>query len=154
MSHIESENNGAVRRITINRPEKKNALTAEMYEDLSDALEKAESAPEVRVMLLHGAGEAFTAGNDLVDFLQEPWKGQDLPPAVRFIRAVVDRKKAYRRCRTRGDGGNRHHDPAALRPRLCGGEHQVPDALHQPRHRSRSRLHGAFASAHRPPARG
>src|ERR1022692_4971805 len=63
MSHIESENNGAVRRITINRPEKKNALTAEMYEDLSDALEKAESAPEVRVMLLHGAGEAFTAGN-------------------------------------------------------------------------------------------
>jgi len=93
MSHIESENNGAVRRITINRPEKKNALTAEMYEDLSDALEKAESAPEVRVMLLHGAGEAFTAGNDLVDFLQKPWKGQDLPPAVRFIRAVVDAKK-------------------------------------------------------------
>jgi enoyl-CoA hydratase/carnithine racemase len=93
MSHIESESNGAVRRITINRPEKKNALTAEMYMALSDALEKAESAPEVRVMLLHGAGEAFTAGNDLVDFLQKPWKGQDLPPAVRFIRAVVDAKK-------------------------------------------------------------
>ncbi|HEY5175543.1 MAG TPA: enoyl-CoA hydratase [Terriglobales bacterium] len=93
MSDIESQSDGAVRRITINRPEKKNALTAEMYEALSDALEKAESAPEVRVMLLHGAGEAFTAGNDLIDFLQRPWKGQVVPPAVRFIRAVVDAKK-------------------------------------------------------------
>ena len=44
-------------------------------------------------MLLHGEGEAFTAGNDLIDFLQKPWKGQDLPPAVRFIRAVVNAKK-------------------------------------------------------------
>ena len=93
MSHIESESNGAVRRITINRPEKKNALTAEMYEALSEALEQAEAAREVRVMLLHGEGEAFTAGNDLIDFLQKPWKGQDLPPAVRFIRAVVNAKK-------------------------------------------------------------
>ena len=93
MSHIESENHGAVRRITINRPEKKNALTAEMYESLSDALEKAEAAREVRVTLLHGEGEAFTAGNDLIDFLQNPWKGQDLAPAVRFIRAVVNAKK-------------------------------------------------------------
>ncbi len=93
MSHIESKSNGAVRRITINRPEKKNALTAKMYEDLAEALEQAESAHDVRVILLHGEGEAFTAGNDLVDFLQKPWKGQDLPPAVRFIRSVVDAKK-------------------------------------------------------------
>lgn len=93
MSHIQSESNGAVRRITINRPEKKNALTAKMYEDLSEALEQAESAKEVRVVLLHGEGEAFTAGNDLVDFLQKPWKGQDLPPAVRFIRSVASAMK-------------------------------------------------------------
>jgi enoyl-CoA hydratase/carnithine racemase len=93
MSHIESVSSGAVRRITINRPEKKNALTAKMYEDLSEALEQAESTAEVRVMLLHGEGEAFTAGNDLIDFLQKPWKGQDLPPAVRFIRTVVNAKK-------------------------------------------------------------
>lgn len=93
MSHIESDSSGAVRRITINRPEKKNALTAQMYEELSDALEQAESAPEVRALLLHGAGEAFTAGNDLVDFLQKPWKGQEVPPAVRFIRAMVNAKK-------------------------------------------------------------
>ncbi len=93
MNHIQSQSDGAVRRITINRPEKKNALTAEMYEALADELGKAEADPEVRVILLHGAGEAFTAGNDLVDFLQRPWKGQDLPPAVRFIRAVVNARK-------------------------------------------------------------
>ena len=114
MSHIESESNGAVRRITINRPEKKNALTAEMYEALSEALEQAEAAREVRVMLLHGEGEAFTAGNDLIDFLQKPWKGQDLPPAVRFIRCGGERQEAHRCCRPWRDGGNRHHDPAAL----------------------------------------
>jgi enoyl-CoA hydratase/carnithine racemase len=93
VSQIESQSHGAIRRITINRPEKKNALTAEMYELLADELDKAEAASEVRVMLLHGAGEAFTAGNDLVDFLQRPWKEKDLPPAVRFIRTVANAKK-------------------------------------------------------------
>jgi enoyl-CoA hydratase/carnithine racemase len=93
MSHIKTETIGAVRRITIDRPEKKNALTAKMYETLAKALEEGECAAEVRVLLLHGAGEAFTAGNDLIDFLQKPWKGQDLPPAVHFIRSVVNAKK-------------------------------------------------------------
>ncbi len=93
MSHIKTETTGAVRRITIDRPEKKNALTAKMYEALAVALEQAESDKGVRVMLLHGEGEAFTAGNDLIDFLQKPWKGQDLPPAVHFIRSVVNAKK-------------------------------------------------------------
>ena len=93
MSHIKIETGGAVRRITIDRPEKKNALTAKMYEALAEALEEAEATPDVRVMLLHGAGEAFTAGNDLIDFLQKPWKGQETPPAVHFIRSVVNARK-------------------------------------------------------------
>ncbi len=89
MSHIESERDGAVLRITINRPEKKNALTAEMYGQLSDALEGAEANSAVRVILLGARGDTFTAGNDLEDFLKQPWKGQKLPPAVRFINAVA-----------------------------------------------------------------
>jgi enoyl-CoA hydratase/carnithine racemase len=93
MSHVESERNGAVLHIAINRPEKKNALTAEMYDALSLALEKAETDDSVRVILLHGKGEAFTAGNDLEDFLKTPWKGQAIPPAVRFIHAVVRARK-------------------------------------------------------------
>ena len=93
MSEIEVECDGAVQRIAINRPEKKNALTGDMYTALADAIQHAEADPSIRVLLLHGKGEAFTAGNDLQDFLQKPWKGQANPPAVRFIHAVAKAKK-------------------------------------------------------------
>ena len=93
MSHVQSERDGAVLLIAINRPEKKNALTAEMYEALADAVEQGESDAAVRVMLLHAIGDAFTGGNDLIDFLQKPWAGQETPPAVRFIHAVAEAKK-------------------------------------------------------------
>jgi enoyl-CoA hydratase/carnithine racemase len=93
MSQIEVARDGAVMRIAINRPEKKNALTADMYDALSDAVEEAERDAGVRVLLLHGKGDAFTAGNDLQDFLQKPWKGQAKPPAVRFIHAVAHANK-------------------------------------------------------------
>lgn len=93
MCHIQVERDGAVMRIAINRPEKKNALTAEMYDALSDAVEEAERDSTVRVLLLHGKGDSFTAGNDLQDFLQKPWKGQARPPAVRFIHAVAHANK-------------------------------------------------------------
>ncbi len=93
MSHIKCERDDAVQCIAINRPEKKNALTAEMYDALGDAVEQAESDPAVRVLLLHATGDAFTGGNDLMDFLQKPWSGQQIPPAVRFIHAVAQAKK-------------------------------------------------------------
>jgi enoyl-CoA hydratase/carnithine racemase len=93
MSHIESERDGAILRIAIDRPEKKNALTAEMYDALANAFEEAESDAGVRVVLLHGKGGVFTGGNDLEDFLMKPWKGQAVPPAVRFIRAVAHARK-------------------------------------------------------------
>ena len=93
MSQIEVECDGAVTSIAINRPEKKNALTADMYDALSQAVEEAEADAGVRVLLLHGKGDAFTAGNDLQDFLQKPWKGQARPPAVRFINAVAHASK-------------------------------------------------------------
>ena len=93
MPHIGTERTGAVLQIAVNRPEKKNALTAEMYTALSEAVERGEADSEIRVLVLHGKGDAFTAGNDLEDFMQRPWKGQALPPAVRFIRAVALAKK-------------------------------------------------------------
>src|SRR5215471_14457644 len=93
MSQIETEHNGAVMHIAINRPEKKNALTGDMYTALAKAVEQSESDPAIRVLLLYGKGGAFTAGNDLQDFLQKPWKGQERPPAVRFIHAVANAKK-------------------------------------------------------------
>src|ERR1700751_4751258 len=93
MPQVEVERSGAVLQIAINRPEKKNALTADMYNALSDALDEAEGNTGVRAIVLYGKGDAFTAGNDLEDFLQKPWKGQAVPPAVRFIRAVAGAKK-------------------------------------------------------------
>ncbi len=93
MSQVEVERNGAVLHIVINRPERKNALTAEMYDALSDALERGEVDSAIRVILLSARGDAFTAGNDLEDFMKRPWKGQAVPPAVRFIRAVATARK-------------------------------------------------------------
>jgi enoyl-CoA hydratase/carnithine racemase len=93
MTNVEVERRGSLLCIALNRPEKKNALTAEMYDALSHAVDEAESDPAIRVILLHGKGDAFTAGNDLEDFMRRPWKGQSVPPAVRFIRAVASARK-------------------------------------------------------------
>lgn len=93
MPHIEVDRRDAVLTISINRPEKKNALTGDMYHALADAVDQAESDRAVRVVLLHGEGDCFTAGNDLQDFLQNPWRGQAVPPPIRFIRAMAFAKK-------------------------------------------------------------
>ncbi|HET9161106.1 MAG TPA: enoyl-CoA hydratase-related protein [Caulobacteraceae bacterium] len=62
------ERDDGVLVITFNRPEKKNALTRAMYEAAANALEAAENDPLVRCVLFQGAGDCFTAGNDLGDF--------------------------------------------------------------------------------------
>src|SRR5581483_1923781 len=51
--------------ITLNRPDKLNAYSAQMRLDLADALRRAEADPEVRAIILTGAGRAFCAGLDL-----------------------------------------------------------------------------------------
>ena len=68
-SHIRTCLEGRVLRIELNRPEKKNALTQEMYAALADAFAAADKDPQVRCVLLHGAGDCFTSGNDLKDFV-------------------------------------------------------------------------------------
>jgi enoyl-CoA hydratase/carnithine racemase len=93
MGHIQTELKSGVLRIMIDRPEKKNALTSAMYDGLADAVEHGEANADVRVMLLHGNGDCFTAGNDLEDFVANPWKGHAVPPALRFIAAVAGARK-------------------------------------------------------------
>lgn len=58
--------------IVFDRPSKKNAFTQAMYVGFVRALEQASSDPATRVVLLHGAGGVFTAGNDLQDFATNP----------------------------------------------------------------------------------
>jgi 2-(1,2-epoxy-1,2-dihydrophenyl)acetyl-CoA isomerase len=56
---------GGIARITLNRPQKLNAFTVPMHLALMDALRRAATEPELRVVLLTGAGKAFCAGQDL-----------------------------------------------------------------------------------------
>jgi enoyl-CoA hydratase/carnithine racemase len=54
--------------VRLNRPEKKNALTRDMYEAVSAAFEQADANPAIRVVMLTGTGDTFTSGNDVKDF--------------------------------------------------------------------------------------
>jgi len=79
---------GGVLKIVFDRPEKKNALTREMYLRALAALEEASGDESLRVLLFCGAGGTFTAGNDLADFLA--FSGEPLAfPALRFIKALA-----------------------------------------------------------------
>jgi enoyl-CoA hydratase/carnithine racemase len=79
-------------RIELARPEKKNAITTAMYEQMATALEDAETRADVRVVLLHGHPQIFTAGNDLEDFMKHPPQ-DDSAPVFRFMRAVLTFEK-------------------------------------------------------------
>ena len=67
------------RTIQFNRPEKKNAITAAMYQTMADAFKAAEADPQVRVILITGHPQIFTAGNDLTDFMKNPPTTADSP---------------------------------------------------------------------------
>jgi enoyl-CoA hydratase/carnithine racemase len=65
---------GVAARITLNRPDKRNALSLELMEELIDALETLGDNPDVRAIVIEGAGVAFSAGHDLSEMV-----GRDLP---------------------------------------------------------------------------
>jgi enoyl-CoA hydratase len=64
-----------VRRLTLNRPDKRNALSHGLRTELFDALRAGDADPEVRVMIIRGAGSSFSAGYDLAQDRSErpPW---------------------------------------------------------------------------------
>ncbi len=77
-----------VATIEIARPEKKNALTLEMYLAMTDAVSAAVADAGVRVLLFTGQPGVFTSGNDLEDFMQRPPVGED-SPVFRFMHALT-----------------------------------------------------------------
>ena len=83
-----------VQTLRLDRPEKKNALTGQMYSDLAEALETGNTDADIRCHLICGLPEVFTAGNDIGDFLQYAGKtGLGETPVVRFLRALVRNEK-------------------------------------------------------------
>jgi enoyl-CoA hydratase/carnithine racemase len=77
MSDIDVTLDNGLCTITINRPEKKNALTAAMYSQMTAALRAADADATTRVVMITGVGNAFTSGNDLFDFMNNPPTGED-----------------------------------------------------------------------------
>lgn len=86
---IEIERSEGVQVATLNRPEKKNALTGEMYLALAEALEAGNGDDALRCHVIFGQPGAFTAGNDIGDFLKYAMAGEMTDaPVVRFLRAL------------------------------------------------------------------
>jgi enoyl-CoA hydratase/carnithine racemase len=66
-------------KIELNRPQKRNALTLDMYTEFARLLNSAQAKPEIRVVLVSAAGDNYSAGNDLQDFLDHPPGSEDSP---------------------------------------------------------------------------
>ncbi|HLZ82424.1 MAG TPA: enoyl-CoA hydratase-related protein [Caulobacteraceae bacterium] len=86
-----------VMTLTFNRPDKKNAITDEMYDALAESLGSAARDDAVRAILFLSTGDSFTAGNDLASFARQseaPRRRTDAPSNVeRFIRAIANAGK-------------------------------------------------------------
>jgi enoyl-CoA hydratase/carnithine racemase len=78
-----------VATIEIARPEKKNALTVEMYQAMADAVNAAGQDPKVRALLITGQPGIFTSGNDLQDFLNRPRPNAETSPVFQFIHSMI-----------------------------------------------------------------
>lgn len=86
-AHIAIAREAGVIELRFNRPDKKNALTGEMYDALAAGFAEADSSNAAAVVL-SGEGGVFTSGNDIGDFITHAGKGGDFP-ALRFIRALA-----------------------------------------------------------------
>lgn len=86
--HVRRDIENGILTLTIARPEKKNALTVEMYAALADAISGADSDKDVRVILITGSEDSFTAGNDLKDFLDTPPVDAS-SPVFKFMHAIA-----------------------------------------------------------------
>jgi len=92
MSDIITESADGILRVELNRPAQKNAMTAGMYASLAGILGEADKDDAVRVVLWHGAGDAFCAGNDIGDFLKNP-PGRGESPQSALIDAFIGFEK-------------------------------------------------------------
>jgi enoyl-CoA hydratase/carnithine racemase len=85
---------GPIRTIQINRPEKKNALTLAMYHALAEAIGGAATNDNIRCLIIAGHPTAFCAGNDIGEFVQMANGGSGLgEPILCFLRALVSNER-------------------------------------------------------------
>ena len=80
-------------QITMNRPDRKNALDRASYTGLIEAIAGAEADDSIRAILLTGAGGCFTSGNDIKDFAAAAATGEGARVAIDFLNAISTAKK-------------------------------------------------------------
>jgi enoyl-CoA hydratase/carnithine racemase len=87
--HVRTDRSNGVLAITLDRPERRNAITVAMYAALAEAFESAAADPSVRLITIRGEGQDFAAGNDLADFLNVPPGDRSDIPVWRLLRALA-----------------------------------------------------------------
>ena len=85
--YLLEEMSGHVLWLTLNRPQQRNPLSSRMLTALSDAVERANAAPEVRVIVITGSGPVFSAGHDLREMA--PQEGEDAKAREARIRQIL-----------------------------------------------------------------
>lgn len=90
---LQIDDTGRVRVCTFDRQDKKNAITQAMYQALADAITSYGSDDSLRALVITGAGDMFTAGNDLQDFAMGSRDVHDLPPVAQFLNAIATCEK-------------------------------------------------------------
>ena len=92
------EERAGVARITLNRPERLNALTFEVYRELTDAFRQLQTEESVRAVVITGAGRAFCSGGDVRDIIGE-LQGRDVRGLLEFTRMTCELVRNIRQLR-------------------------------------------------------
>ncbi len=87
MSDILTHFDAGVSTLTLNRFDKKNAITGDMYAAMAQAIDHAQADPATRVLVIQGHESVFSAGNDIGDFLNKP-PSTESSPVFHFMRAL------------------------------------------------------------------
>src|SRR5690606_39202236 len=89
MSFVFHTTDAAVSMITLNRPERMNAISIPLLEDLLRAIAQANNNPATRVIVLHGAGRAFCAGDDLKEYAAQSQSQLDAEKMATLVQDVT-----------------------------------------------------------------
>ena len=94
MSDFVTENiESGVQILCLDRVDKKNAITLDMYQSLTNALRRAEASPEIKATLIHGAGRDFSSGNDINEFVQIAQTPEKMEAIMAFLQVLTSYKK-------------------------------------------------------------
>ena len=92
MTNVVAQFSDGLLSLTLSRPDKKNALTRQMYQSLADNINLANEDESIKVVLIKGEGDSFTAGNDIGDFAAQG-EGESVAETGAFMTALLNCKK-------------------------------------------------------------